>query len=741
MLNIDCQIRGKADIHEALAAMTEVEIMEGSNQVFCETCKKNTDTVLRTAISELPNMLILSLKRFDLDFNTFETVKLNSKCAFGQTLNMKQYTLEGLEAMEQADETETSGETPMEISGSNGSAGKDPLSKIPDGDYEYKLAGVLVHAGVAQGGHYYSFIKDRSGLQEQWYRFDDEDVTPFDPASIEVECFGGKVKKETKWPNGQVHTVESEQFANALMLFYEKVKPTDPPEPEETNEKEEEEKQKINLNPEDFSSGYDVFEPDVRRSNATHRWQTFLFDAEFQFFLKGMLGLGRLPHSDQSDPGSLKPTESPHAAAENSWRSAVVEMLLNFVFDVLLYASERLYLSEWVSLIEEIFLMDPTTARAFVHKLAHKTREISPNWVRTYLIECPDQAAREAAVRIFGSAIQSCITVDDEQRALHNWTAAWKEELGSFGKGPPTPLPCALRGKWQYLEDISSGAEGSCIGCIISFLNILTEMLPRCPRYFPELSIFIRNIANVTVDPGGRVLRRAMLQAMVPARLMALVVREKASEPMTTAFPGASVALDIADSQIRTESSPVAHAMPLSGNHVMNPTDINHRGHAPAPSDFLPLFEAVGCLAALRGVVHAPLVVDSEETTRGRHKVALSKGAVNALTTIFQEVSAPGSGGMGHREIEMYLARCGIEPSNLPQQKIVDIMAKYPTPSGNGSKGGNSLSLEGFLAYYKDTAHTNETRVSSDNFCCFYYCCCIRCSSFNFAKLLLLVGS
>ena len=94
-----------------------------------------------------------------------------------------------------------------------------------DDSYEYRLAGVLVHAGVAQGGHYYSFIKDRGpDGEEKWYRFDDEDVSPFDPSSIETECFGGKVKKETKWPNGQVHTVESEQYANALMLFYEKVK-------------------------------------------------------------------------------------------------------------------------------------------------------------------------------------------------------------------------------------------------------------------------------------------------------------------------------------------------------------------------------------------------------------------------------------------------------------------------------------------------------------------------------------
>ena len=72
--------------------------MEGDNKVFCDKCKTKCDTVLRTAISAMPDMLVLSLKRFDLDYNTFETVKLNSRCAFGQTLNMKRYTLEDIEA-------------------------------------------------------------------------------------------------------------------------------------------------------------------------------------------------------------------------------------------------------------------------------------------------------------------------------------------------------------------------------------------------------------------------------------------------------------------------------------------------------------------------------------------------------------------------------------------------------------------------------------------------------------------
>jgi len=195
MMNIDCQIRNKSSIHEALAAMCEDEIMEGDNKVLCDRCKVKTNTVLRTAISALPNMLVLSLKRFDLDYTTFETVKLNSRCEFGEALNMKQYTLQAKEILEAAggagtpEESKSEAGSMMDLEVSETKdEDEDPLAVLPDEDYEYKLAGVLVHAGVAQGGHYYSFIQDRTS--DKWYRFDDEDVTSFDPSSIEHDCFG-----------------------------------------------------------------------------------------------------------------------------------------------------------------------------------------------------------------------------------------------------------------------------------------------------------------------------------------------------------------------------------------------------------------------------------------------------------------------------------------------------------------------------------------------------------------------
>merc|ERR1719491_1162536 len=104
MMNIDCQIRNISNIHEALASICEYQVMVGDNKVMCDNCKVKTNTVRRTAISALPDVLVLSLKRFDLDYNTFETVKLNSRCEFGQTLNMKRYTLEGVEAFEKSKE-------------------------------------------------------------------------------------------------------------------------------------------------------------------------------------------------------------------------------------------------------------------------------------------------------------------------------------------------------------------------------------------------------------------------------------------------------------------------------------------------------------------------------------------------------------------------------------------------------------------------------------------------------------
>ena len=60
---------------------------------------------------------------------------------------------------------------------------------------------MTVHTGTAEGGHYYSIIRDKQSSNElgqnKWYFFNDADVKSFDPAQIALECFGGEMTSKT----------------------------------------------------------------------------------------------------------------------------------------------------------------------------------------------------------------------------------------------------------------------------------------------------------------------------------------------------------------------------------------------------------------------------------------------------------------------------------------------------------------------------------------------------------------
>ena len=164
MISIDCQVRNKSNIHEGISAMCEEELMDGENKVGCDRCNKKTNTVLRTAVSKLSDVLVLSLKRFDLDYTTFETVKINSRYEFEETLNMKQYTLEAKELLEAAEPQERKSETGSMMDLGESDAGNeedlDPLAALPDEDYEYLFDPYWVSA--------YPYRVDLSEENERW---------------------------------------------------------------------------------------------------------------------------------------------------------------------------------------------------------------------------------------------------------------------------------------------------------------------------------------------------------------------------------------------------------------------------------------------------------------------------------------------------------------------------------------------------------------------------------------------
>ena len=53
----------------------------------------------------------------------------------------------------------------------------------------YHLHAVLIHDGIAEQGHYYSYVYDR--FLKHWWKFDDHRVSKVSEAQVEREARGG----------------------------------------------------------------------------------------------------------------------------------------------------------------------------------------------------------------------------------------------------------------------------------------------------------------------------------------------------------------------------------------------------------------------------------------------------------------------------------------------------------------------------------------------------------------------
>ena len=181
---------GKHTLEESLNAYVEGEVLEGDNKYSCTSCGSHVAAVKRYCFKELPDSLIFHLKRFDFDVMGSMRNKINDRFEFPMKLDMAPYNVEYL---------------------------KDPSQPIIADLYE--LVGVLIHAGTAESGHYYSFIKARppnSMNGAGWVQFNDETVSDYDAGKIPEDCFGG-LRENGTW-------TRFPKSDNAYMLFYERVK-------------------------------------------------------------------------------------------------------------------------------------------------------------------------------------------------------------------------------------------------------------------------------------------------------------------------------------------------------------------------------------------------------------------------------------------------------------------------------------------------------------------------------------
>lgn len=214
-------VKDKKHLHESLDLYVEGDMLEGNNKYNCSYCGEKVDALKRCCIGSLPNTLIMHLKRFEFDFEVLKRMKVNEYFEFPTKLNMAPWTKEGLAKKEALEEAAERGE---ELTAEQLAALEAAFQEQTY--YEYELTGVLVHAGTAETGHYYSFVKSRepnANGERLWYRFNDTVVEEMNEEDLAAATFGG-VETVNTWDQTTRKTVLRTQAKNynAYMLFYQR---------------------------------------------------------------------------------------------------------------------------------------------------------------------------------------------------------------------------------------------------------------------------------------------------------------------------------------------------------------------------------------------------------------------------------------------------------------------------------------------------------------------------------------
>lgn len=244
---LSLRVEGIPDVERSLEDFVQGETIP--DYAWNET--ERVAIVKRQCISVLPQTLILHLKRFELNFDTFMREKINTEFKFPMHLNMFPYTKQGLAARDR-------GETAK------------ATAHVTDGQYNYNLVGIVVHSGSADMGHYYSIIRDRRN-PGAWIEFNDSETRPFSESRIPDECFGGKrTVYEFSSVTKQFAQTESVSHKSAYMLIYERADtPTVSPE---------------TLNP---STVTEAFMQEIIHDNRMHRLSSRVYTkAHMLFFTK-----------------------------------------------------------------------------------------------------------------------------------------------------------------------------------------------------------------------------------------------------------------------------------------------------------------------------------------------------------------------------------------------------------------------------------------------------------------------
>uniref|UniRef100_A0A914VAW5 USP domain-containing protein n=1 Tax=Plectus sambesii TaxID=2011161 RepID=A0A914VAW5_9BILA len=221
--SLSVDIRSHNNLLDSLKEYVKGDLLDNDNAYLCERCNKKVAAIKRLCISKLPACLTIQLKRFDFDWEHEVPVKFNDCFEFPLELDMEPYTVRGLAKQEgESIAEEEIGQT------------TDTTALTPeDGSSLFRLRGVVVHSGQANGGHYYSFIRSDRG-DGKWYKFDDTDVHEHDLSTeddMRNAWFGGEYITDMFDHITKRYTPRRQKrWWNAYLLFYERITADQPAE-------------------------------------------------------------------------------------------------------------------------------------------------------------------------------------------------------------------------------------------------------------------------------------------------------------------------------------------------------------------------------------------------------------------------------------------------------------------------------------------------------------------------------
>ena len=140
-------------LNDCLSNYFRTETSDENNLVHCDKCNKKSIAFMRFRVKQLPNILILSVKRNKYDKQTWTLTKFNNPLVFDESIQISA----GFLCLD-PEKFPTHKEIAKELS------------------HIYKLYAFIVHEGkTTQQGHYYSFVKNTTN--EQWYKYNDDQVS------------------------------------------------------------------------------------------------------------------------------------------------------------------------------------------------------------------------------------------------------------------------------------------------------------------------------------------------------------------------------------------------------------------------------------------------------------------------------------------------------------------------------------------------------------------------------------